>query len=83
MTKDDELRTLMLQILCEAAPASVTPETIARAASLDTPEKWRSLLPHIKRLATMSAQAGELNILRKGKIIDPEEFKGVIRLQIR
>ena len=34
----------------------------------------------VRRVAVSLAQAGEVAILRKGKPVDPDDFKGVYRI---
>lgn len=41
---------------------------------------WHDLLHPIRRAAVTLAQAGRLVIYRKGKPVDPDDFKGVYRL---
>ena len=41
---------------------------------------WHALLMPIRRTAVSLAQAGRLVIYRKGKIADPNDFRGVYRL---
>lgn len=72
-------------ILAQTAAAgpdrSITPEDVARAL---TTEKWQSLLPRIRREAVLLAREGAIDVLRKGKPVDPEaEIRGVIRLRAR
>ena len=56
---------------------SFTPEDVARAL---TGENWQSLLARIRREATVLAREGQIDVLRKGKPVDPRNFKGVYRL---
>jgi hypothetical protein len=41
------------------------------------------LLSAVRRHAAALAAAGRIDILRKGKPIDPTEMRGVIRLRLR
>ncbi len=43
-------------------------------------DSWHSLLTPIRRAAVALAQAGRLIIYRKGKPVDPNDFRGVYRL---
>ncbi len=63
-----------------AGGATVTPEDVARSLA---PEAWRPLLSAVRRHAAALAAAGRIDILRKGKPIDPTEMRGVIRLRLR
>ena len=57
---------------------TVSPEDVARevAAGAD----WHSHLGAVRRAAVKLALAGRLVIYRKGKPVDPTDFKGVYRL---
>jgi hypothetical protein len=58
---------------------SISPTDVAQALA---PE-WRSLLGAVRRAAAGLAEAGRIDILRKGKPVPPAEARGVIRLRIR
>lgn len=77
---DEAVRETILQ-LCAAAglDGAVRPED---AALILYPEDWQSLLKRVRLLAGQLAEAGEIEILRKGEPVDPEEAKGVVRLRI-
>ena len=61
------------------AGASITPEEAARAAD---PEGWHGKIAQVRATAVGLARQGRLVILRKGKPVDPEDFKGVYRLRL-
>ena len=64
--------------LAEAPPGkSVSPEAVARTVDA---ENWRRVLPQVKATAVGLARQGRLAILRHGKPVDPEGFKGVWRM---
>jgi hypothetical protein len=52
---------------------------VARALDPD----WRKLLAPVRRAAAQLADAGRIDILRKGKPIAPADMRGVIRLRIK
>lgn len=52
------------------------------AKELDA-ENWRGLLTKVRRTAQAMAREGQIAIYRKGKAIDPDAMKGVIRLGLR
>jgi hypothetical protein len=58
---------------------SICPSDVARALA---PE-WRRLLAPVRHAAIVLAEAGRIDILRKGKAIPPRELRGVIRLRLR
>jgi hypothetical protein len=51
-----------------------------RVRSRVHPDQWGPLMQPIRRVAVRLAAEGRIVILRKGKPVDPEEFKGVYRL---
>jgi hypothetical protein len=61
------------------APRTIDPAEPARALAGDA-EDWQRLLPAVRRSAIRLAKAGKLVIYRKGKPVDPEDFRGVYRL---
>ncbi|QJP12955.1 DUF3253 domain-containing protein [Starkeya sp. ORNL1] len=61
------------------APRSIDPSEPARALA-EGAEDWQRLLPAVRRAAVRLAMAGKLVIYRKGKPVDPEDFRGVYRL---
>jgi len=65
---------------CDALPAgkSLSPNDVARTL---LPAHWQRLLPRVRARASRLAEAGELEILRKGKPVPPSEARGVIRLR--
>lgn len=74
--------TLSAEILRQTAERgpdkSICPSEVARALA---PEDWRRHMHAVRAAAAALAQAGQLEILRKGKPIAPEAMHGVIRLR--
>jgi hypothetical protein len=69
----------ILRLASEAgANRSISPMDAARTLADD--DKWQALLPAIRRAAIKLALEGHLVIYRKGKPVDPNDFKGVYRL---
>ena len=76
----DAIQAAILDLTRARGPAgSISPNEVAKALG---PE-WRALLGAVRRAAVALAGAGRIDILRKGKPIDPAETRGVIRLRIR
>lgn len=67
--------------MCAAAGEddSIRPEDVAMTLY---PENWQSLLKRVRLFAKQLAEDGLVFILRKGKPVDPEDAKGLIRLQV-
>ena len=71
--------------LCHAmAPGrTICPTDAAQAFATARREDelgWRSHLTDVRRTAVRLADAGRLVIYRKGKPVDPHDFRGVYRL---
>ena len=76
----DRIRDAIIA-LCTArgVDKSICPSEVAQA--LDG-EAWRSHLSRVRSVAADLARQGRIDILRKGKPIDPDRVKGVIRLRL-
>lgn len=70
---------ILRQTAARGPEASICPSEVARALA----PVWRPLLGEVRRTAIRLAQAGQIEILRKGKPIEPAELKGVVRLRAR
>jgi hypothetical protein len=78
---DDTIDATILRLAeARGAGKSICPSEAARA--LD-PENWRKRLGAVKLGAIRLAQAEKVHILRKGKPVDPNDFKGVYRIALR
>jgi len=72
------VRAAIMMLVREAGPdTTIDPCDAARAVS---PQHWNKLLKDIRAEAVRLAQSGEITIYRKGKPVDPNDFKGVYRL---
>ena len=75
----EAITATMLRIAAERGPEkSMCPTDVARAVST---ENWRPLLGAVRKVAADLARQGKIEILRKGKPINPDEMRGVIRLR--
>jgi hypothetical protein len=81
MMKDrDDAEQAILRLVAERGPdKSICPTEAAQA--FGEPETWRSRLGVVRAAAAVLARDGRIEILRKGKPIDPGEMRGVIRLR--
>lgn len=77
---DDMIVDILIQ-LCAAAglDGQIKPEEVAMEIY---PEDWQSLLKRVRLTARQLAEANLIEILRKGEVADPNDFKGVYRLRI-
>ncbi len=72
------LEDAILATLRDSGAATLSAPEIALAIARDG--EWHDLLAPIRRTAVALAQAGRLVIYRKGKPVDPADFRGVYRL---
>jgi hypothetical protein len=72
------LEDALLDVLTRANGKTLSAPEIAHAIAAEN--DWHALLMPIRRAAVSLALAGRLIIYRKGKIADPNDFRGVYRL---
>ncbi|MCX5493474.1 DUF3253 domain-containing protein [Kaistia dalseonensis] len=82
MTADTALvETTLLRLLDALPPGkSIDPTEIARAIAGTDEKQWRLLMMPIRNAAIRLAGDGKVAILRKGRPVDPQDFKGVYRI---
>ncbi|MEO1397280.1 MAG: DUF3253 domain-containing protein [Pseudomonadota bacterium] len=61
---------------------SICPSEVARALAGKDEKAWRLLMKPIRAAAVALAKDGEIAITRKGRPVDPDDFKGVYRLTV-
>ena len=77
---DDRIEAAILSLLEKrGAGKSICPSEAAREAFPDT---WRDHMRHVRAAAIHLAREGRIVITRKGKPVDPDDFKGVYRLAL-
>lgn len=72
------LATAIVAVLEKHGSGTLSAPEIAHAIAAEG--QWHTLLMPIRRAAVELAQAGRLVIYRKGKPVDPTDFRGVYRL---
>jgi hypothetical protein len=85
MAKTPHALETLIASLCAQAPAgrTICPTDAAKAFADARGEDelgWRSHLAEVRRAAVKLALEGRLVIYRKGKVVDPKDFRGVYRL---
>lgn len=61
------------------AGKSICPSEVAKDLQ---PEQWQRMMPKVRATALGLMRQGQLTITKKGKPVDPNGFKGVIRLRL-
>ena len=73
----------MLELLrARGSERTIAPMDVARALGGDHPDGWGPVMPQVRRAAVRLMKQGRLVILRKGRPVDPDEFRGVYRLAL-
>jgi len=80
----DPIETAIFEKLSRIDPKgdngkSIEPSEVAKELQ---PEQWQRMLPKVRGVALGLMRQGRLTITKKGKAIDPNAFRGVIRLRL-
>ena len=84
---DDPIVSAILESL--GGQATLAPRDIAehiakaRAKPGDGPQLWRRYFKAVKQRAVNLARDGQIEIVRKGEVVDPEDFKGIVRYRLK
>jgi hypothetical protein len=77
----DSIAETMLALVAERGPGkTVCPSEVARALGGPHPDGWGPLMQPVRRVAVDLMKQGRLVIRRKGRPVDPDDFKGVYRI---
>ncbi|MEM1317231.1 MAG: DUF3253 domain-containing protein [Pseudomonadota bacterium] len=77
----ERIRQSIMEIAHERGPSkTLCPSEVARAIGGKDEKVWRHYMKPIRAAAVAMALAGEIEIMRKGKTVDPENFRGVYRI---
>lgn len=73
---------ILRQTAARGRDKSICPSEVARALA-PAEDEWRRLMSQVRAAAIRLARQGRVEVLRKGKPVDPNaEIRGVIRLRI-
>ncbi len=84
--KEDPIRLYILDAIADGSV--VSPNDIAikiakdRAKETDPDDIWRKYMLAVKQQAKSLARAGRISILRRGKPIDPNKMKGLVKFSL-
>jgi hypothetical protein len=83
VASEQALEDAILRLVAERGQGkSICPSEAARAVGGPKQEEWNRLMGPVRRIAIRLADQGQIVILRKGKPVDPHEFRGVYRLAL-
>ncbi|MEM1083062.1 MAG: DUF2256 and DUF3253 domain-containing protein [Verrucomicrobiota bacterium] len=79
---DTRLEQAILELLeARATRATICPSEAARAVFPD--EAWRTEMERTRRAARRLVAQGRIEIVQKGRMVDPSRAKGPIRLRLK
>jgi Protein of unknown function (DUF3253) len=81
-TEEDIEATLVALLRQRGAGRSIGPTDVARALGGDHPGGWGPLMQPVRRTAVRLMKEGRVVIVRKGRPVDPGDFKGVYRITL-
>ncbi len=85
-TSEDPIVTYILDAVSDGS--EVSPNAIAqkiasdRAKPKDPQDIWRKYMIAVRQQAVFLARNGRLEIVRKGEVADPNDFKGLYKLRL-
>ena len=81
MPSDADFEETILDLLSRRdADKTICPSEAARALAGKGPDAWSRLMPLIRRTAVRMMKEGRIEIRRKGKAVDPDDFRGIYRI---
>lgn len=81
--RDRALEAAILALLAARAPgATVCPSEAARVVAGDNEALWRPLMKPARRAARRLVAAGLIEVVQRGRVVDPAVARGPIRLRV-
>ena len=79
----EEIETAILALAVARGPdKTICPSEAARAIAGPDPAAWSRLMPRVREVAIRLMKEGRVVIRRKGRPVDPDDFKGVYRISL-
>jgi hypothetical protein len=81
--QNQALESAILDLLAQrGAGKTISPAEAARTIGGDHPDGWGPLMQPLRKVAVQLMKDGRIVILRKGRPVDPDDFRGVYRLAL-
>ena len=74
--------TMLELVTLRGAAKTICPSEVARALGGAQPDGWGPLMQPVRQVAVRLTHEGKVAILRKGRAVDPDDFKGVYRITL-
>ena len=81
-TPEDLEAAMLALVTARGAGRTVDPTEVARAVGGDHPDGWGPLMQPVRKTAVRLMKEGRIVIFRKGRQVDPDDFKGIYRLAL-
>jgi len=79
----EALEAAILSLTAARGPGrTICPSEAARAVGGDHPDGWGPLMQPARKIAVRLMKEGRIVITRKGRPVDPDDFRGVYRLRL-
>jgi hypothetical protein len=83
MATPEEIEATLMALANARGPGrSLDPTEVARALGGDHPDGWGPLMQPVRRAAVRLMKQGRVVITRKGRPVDPDDFRGVYRIRL-
>lgn len=77
---ETEIAAVMLSLVAEREGRNVEPTQVARALVGPHPDDWGPLMPLVRQVAVRLMKEGRLVVTRRGRPVDPDDFRGTYRI---
>jgi hypothetical protein len=79
----EALEAAILSLTAARGPGrTICPSEAARAVGGGHPDGWGPLMQPARKIAVRLMKEGRIVITRKGRPVDPDDFRGVYRLRL-
>ena len=72
--------TILALVEERGAGKTICPSEAARAIAGSKPDEWSRLMGPVRQVAVRLMKEGRIVIRRKGRPVDPDDFRGVYRI---
>jgi len=81
MASEDEVEAALLERLRGRGPGkTLDPQEFARALGGVHPDGWGPMMHPVRRAAVRPMKEGRVVITRRGRPVDPDDFRGTYRI---
>ena len=84
--QDDPIAITILEMLADGSSLQFKDIAVRifekRRKAKDRPDGWRRYMTSVKQQAVHLARQGRVEIVRKGQVADPNDFKGIVRVRL-